>query len=1323
MLVLGTAVPALAIDYPGEPLEVGSRGEAVRLWQEALGVPADGIFGEGTRAATIRWQTERGLAADGVVGPTSWKVMFPDFIINPDNVRLSINGSGHGHGVGLTQYGAKGMAQDGYTATQILQHYYQGSSVAHINEAIPGSYVVLDPLSLWVGLRQNRSELAFTVTTGRVKLCFDQDYDSYPILVEGKSLEQENTFTDLLLTRLAELGYLQEASTDFGETTHQAVISLQADQGLEADGAVGSQTWEALLQASGLPDCAGAYYLANGEQLVVKANGDGSCSTNLVGAAAGCRLSLQELSPDDRVSVSGLNYSGQVQQFAHGNLRIRPNGGEMHLVLQVGINDYVAGIAEIPNGWPDAALQAQAIAARSYAVYAMLRRGSESALSSARRSACWCHVVNNTRDQVYAGWNKEVSGEGRWAEVGAQATAGMVMTHPEEELMVVQAFYSSASGGATEDSSALWGTAGRPYLVSVQDPWSIHPVVNPNAFWSRTVSLSGLLDIYGLEDRFGDIISVSTVSYPWGSAQFLNIAGIQGGARTTERVSASILKSALRLRSRFFTVEYLADWWAPPPAPTGLTVTGGRVATVSWNSVPSRFAPERYTISVDPAHSDPITVSASQTSQVVSGLQPGVAYSFTVTAGNQIGSSEPSAPTSPAAVIVEYPYPGEPLREGSQGSDVRVWQEALGQVADGAFGPATVAATKEWQERNGLTPDGVVGESSWNKMFVPPAPSETDPETPETDPETPETDPETPETDPETPETDPETPETDPETPETDPETPETDPETPETDRTDTTESQVPDYPGFVLRVGSRGKWVRTWQAALGVSADGHFGAQTAQATREWQQANGLAADGVVGVQSWQTMFPGAGVEQPKPPPDQSGDTGDDSSDTLNTGTGSITGVPPFPGKPLQIGDQGSNVIIWQRALGIAADGYYGTSTLSATKAWQYRQGLTPDGVVGVSSWLRMFPGAEAEEGTSTPDGSADTGSGLTAEVPSYPGKPLQIGDQGADVVIWQRALGVAADGQFGSHTARATRTWQQANGLEVDGVVGVSSWLRMFPGADVSAGGDVSTGSSSSSGGMPSSRVVLKRGSTGLNVERWQEALGIEVTGFFDENTVAYTKYWQRTHSIAADGRVTEASWSRMFPGEEAPTGDDSSSDNSSSTSTDQSPSSERPPLEVLERESKGWRVELWQEALGIEVTGVFDENTVAYTKYWQRTQGIAADGRVTEASWYRVFPWEKAPTGDDSSSTGDDSSSDDSSSTSTDQSPSSERPLLEVLERGSEGWRVELWQEALGIEVTGVFDDNTVAYTKFWQRTQGIAAHGRVTEAFWYRMFPDDD
>jgi putative chitinase len=57
------------------------------------------------------------------------------------------------------------------------------------------------------------------------------------------------------------------------------------------------------------------------------------------------------------------------------------------------------------------------------------------------------------------------------------------------------------------------------------------------------------------------------------------------------------------------------------------------------------------------------------------------------------------------------------LKIGSSGEDVKKLQEKLGLNADGAFGPGTANAVKNWQAANGLTADGVVGNGTWAKMF------------------------------------------------------------------------------------------------------------------------------------------------------------------------------------------------------------------------------------------------------------------------------------------------------------------------------------------------------------------------------------------------------------------------------------------------------------------------------------------------------------------------------------------------------------------------------------------------------------------------------
>lgn len=53
----------------------------------------------------------------------------------------------------------------------------------------------------------------------------------------------------------------------------------------------------------------------------------------------------------------------------------------------------------------------------------------------------------------------------------------------------------------------------------------------------------------------------------------------------------------------------------------------------------------------------------------------------------------------------------------------------------------------------------------------------------------------------------------------------------------------------------------------------------------------------------------------------------------------------------------------------------------------------------------------------------------------------IRIGATGADVVLWQRVLGVPADGDFGPNTDAATKAWQTQHGLEPDGVVGSATW------------------------------------------------------------------------------------------------------------------------------------------------------------------------------------------------------------------------------------------------------------------------------------------
>ena len=93
-----------------------------------------------------------------------------------------------------------------------------------------------------------------------------------------------------------------------------------------------------------------------------------------------------------------------------------------------------------------------------------------------------------------------------------------------------------------------------------------------------------------------------------------------------------------------------------------------------------------------------------------------------VTVYNQVSTGTPPPPTTPPL------YPGTPLRNGSRGAAVVTLQENLNRIAarnpsiprivvDGIFGPGTQAAVVAFQRAYGLTPDGIVGPLTWNRLM------------------------------------------------------------------------------------------------------------------------------------------------------------------------------------------------------------------------------------------------------------------------------------------------------------------------------------------------------------------------------------------------------------------------------------------------------------------------------------------------------------------------------------------------------------------------------------------------------------------------------
>lgn len=89
--------------------------------------------------------------------------------------------------------------------------------------------------------------------------------------------------------------------------------------------------------------------------------------------------------------------------------------------------------------------------------------------------------------------------------------------------------------------------------------------------------------------------------------------------------------------------------------------------------------------------------------------------------GGSLPDEEREQP-EPAPATASHAYPGTPLRHGSRGDEVKLWQERLHELGyevnpDGDFGDRTKQATERFQHDKSLTEDGVVGEHSWAAAF------------------------------------------------------------------------------------------------------------------------------------------------------------------------------------------------------------------------------------------------------------------------------------------------------------------------------------------------------------------------------------------------------------------------------------------------------------------------------------------------------------------------------------------------------------------------------------------------------------------------------
>lgn len=256
------------------------------------------------------------------------------------------------------------------------------------------------------------------------------------------------------------------------------------------------------------------------------------------------------------VSVTGESrYRHGRMEFSTYRSNCRP-GFCLRLVVVVTMQHYLYGLGEVPSSWPRAALRAQVIAARTYALYKIRRYGQ-------RREPCACAVYDSVFDQVYVGDSKR-TGSGRyWRnwKGAVDATKRAVVLYRGAPI---QAFYSSSSGGHTEDNENVWGDGTSrtavPYLRGVRDAPDGNSS-NPNHRWR--VEMSWRAFSSKLNARFGTgRLQRFRIVKPRGVSKRVTVVQADGGggvrlvgSNKTVRADGWDVRSALALKDTMFWVD------------------------------------------------------------------------------------------------------------------------------------------------------------------------------------------------------------------------------------------------------------------------------------------------------------------------------------------------------------------------------------------------------------------------------------------------------------------------------------------------------------------------------------------------------------------------------------------------------------------------------------------------------------------------------------------------------------------------------------------------------------------------------------------------
>ena len=422
---------------------------------------------------------------------------------------FSVLGHGWGHGHGMSQWGAQGAASQGVTADTITSTYYPGTARAVLANA---------PI--------------------RVLLQADEGRDTQVYAASG--------------LRATDVASGKSEVLPAGPTRWRATVDAA---GLHLQSLTGS-TWT--------PYALGSSSASPSPSPSPSASPSASPSPAPAPSYAGpLRFSGPEVVRLAFPDGTSRDYRGALQAVKTSSTALQSQD-----VLS--LEDYLLGVVprESSSSWKPAALQAQAIAARSYSAYKRAHATGTYDICDTTQ----CQVFGGTR--VYATDGSSIALEPASTTDAVRATAGVVRTYNGAPIF---AEFSSSNGGWSSDGGA-------PYLIAQRDDWD-GAVANPVHSWSASLKASDVERRYPAVGTLQRIrVTRRDGNGEWGGrVKDVVLEGVDGsGAPTSVTTTGAGIYYARTWPS--YSDGLRSSWWT-------ITTTTTDGAVVSQSAAPRLIRP------------------------------------------------------------------------------------------------------------------------------------------------------------------------------------------------------------------------------------------------------------------------------------------------------------------------------------------------------------------------------------------------------------------------------------------------------------------------------------------------------------------------------------------------------------------------------------------------------------------------------------------------------------------------------------------------------------------------------------------------------------